>query len=295
MWVPFFCLLLGFLLSRYLNRCSGPVMFYSLLILLFLLGFKIGSQPQIFASIPRLGLKAVAFFLIVSFVTLLFAYVLEQHFHRPRQGEEEPVDLHGEEKAELKFTLAVSAFLFGGIICGRLFPVSLTLIEHLIDYVLWLIFISVGMGMREGIKGIVENRRIWIFIILPFVFLAGSLAGGAVASFVLRIPMRYALAIAGGMGYYSVTAPLVTQTAGADIGFIAFLSNFFREILTFFLASFLIRLSKLSPLALGGATTMDTTLVVIRRYCGEDLALAGFASGVILTLVVPVFELFILM
>jgi uncharacterized membrane protein YbjE (DUF340 family) len=39
--------------------------------------------------------------------------------------------------------------------------------------------------------------------------------------------------------------------------------------------------------ASGGATTMDTTLPVIVRYCGSDVLVAAFSSGFVLSLLAP--------
>jgi uncharacterized membrane protein YbjE (DUF340 family) len=47
------------------------------------------------------------------------------------------------------------------------------------------------------------------------------------------------------------------------------------------------KLDKYAPVASGGATTMDTTLSVIVRYCGGDTLITAFLNGLILTLIAP--------
>jgi len=295
MWTPFICLVVGLAFSRWLARFSGPLMFISLLVLLGAMGVKIGNQPEVFYNIPRLGLTALIFLLLIMLVSLAFTVFIERIFHLRKGHEENELNLTTERTAELKFMGAILAAMVLGIIMGRMELVPVVWYEQTITYALMVIFVSVGMGMRDGIISLLGNGRVWLYIVLPLGFLLASMLGAGLAGFLTGVPLRYALAIGGGMGYYSVAGPLVTQYAGADVGFIAFLTNFMREILTFFITPLLIRVSFLMPLALGGATVMDTTLAVVRRYLGEELALAGFISGVVLTLIVPLLELFILM
>jgi uncharacterized membrane protein YbjE (DUF340 family) len=41
------------------------------------------------------------------------------------------------------------------------------------------------------------------------------------------------------------------------------------------------------PIAMGGATTMDTTLPIIVHYCGRETLIPAFTSGFILTIASP--------
>ncbi|MEM4521378.1 MAG: LysO family transporter, partial [Candidatus Bathyarchaeia archaeon] len=42
-----------------------------------------------------------------------------------------------------------------------------------------------------------------------------------------------------------------------------------------------------APIAIGGATAMDTTLPIITRFCGQDSIIIALTSGFILTLIAP--------
>ncbi|MGE5379987.1 MAG: lysine exporter LysO family protein [Methylocystaceae bacterium] len=295
MLMPFICLLVGLALSRWLARFSGSLMYMSLLVLLWGMGVKIGDQPHIFYALPHLGLKALIFLVMIILVSLVFTVTLEHLVHWRKNISKQNQELKSKQTAEAKFVGSILAALVIGIVLGRLTVIPADSYEKIINYALMAIFVSVGMGIWEGIKSLMQNGRVWLYLLLPGAFLLTSLIGAALAGFLTGIPWQQALAIGGGMGYYSVAGPLVTQYAGADVGFIAFLTNFMREILTFFITPLLMRVSYLLPLALGGATVMDTTLAVVQRYLGEEMALAGFISGVVLTLAVPWLELLILM
>ena len=74
----------------------------------------------------------------------------------------------------------------------------------------------------------------------------------------------------------------------------ALLANVFRELLTLFLAPWIVRC--FGPLALisaGGATTADTTLPAVIRYSGRDYLLLSVFHGVLMDFSVPFFVSFL--
>ena len=76
---------------------------------------------------------------------------------------------------------------------------------------------------------------------------------------------------------------------GPTVGSIAFLSNMFREALAMVLIPLLAR-TRFPSLAVGagGATSMDVTLPLIEKNCGQNSVALAMASGGILSLSVPI-------
>ncbi len=72
------------------------------------------------------------------------------------------------------------------------------------------------------------------------------------------------------------------------MGVIALLANISREVITLLLAPLFARITgKLSPIASGGATSMDTTLPIIIKSSGKEYLIHSMIHGVILTILVP--------
>jgi uncharacterized membrane protein YbjE (DUF340 family) len=69
-------------------------------------------------------------------------------------------------------------------------------------------------------------------VFLPLAILAGSLAGGIVAGFLLPIPMELPVMAAGGMSFYSLTGAYMTQAFGVESGTYGFIVNVLREFIT---------------------------------------------------------------
>ena len=97
-----------------------------------------------------------------------------------------------------------------------------------------------------------------------------------------------AIALLQGFGYYSLSGILITGSKGAELGTVALLSNIIRELLTLLGAPLLARwFGSLAPIAAGGATTADTTLPVITRTCGDELAVVSIYHGMVVDFSVP--------
>ena len=119
-------------------------------------------------------------------------------------------------------------------------------------------------------------------------------AGGAVAAALVfaglsRAGLVPSFAVALGFGWYSLTGPLVGARFGATLGLLAFLANFCRESLTMMLAPLLGRRLRGEGLAaLGGATSMDTTLYFVVRHGDARAGSLALASGLALTVAASV-------
>lgn len=187
--------------------------------------------------------------------------------------------------------LAVAA-LAAGVACG-LGGLDWAAVDWLAghtDYILYALMLLVGIsvGLHEGIVGKLREYHVKILLI-PFGIVAGSLAGGALCSVLTRLPMAESTAIAGGLGWYSLTGVAIGNLSGAQFGSIAFLSNLLREIFSFFSIPFLAKhLGAYSCIAAAGATSEDTTLPMMIRYTDGETVVLSVLNGVICSACVPV-------
>ena len=157
-------------------------------------------------------------------------------------------------------------------------------------YVLYLLMFLVGIGIGGDSHAWDVLKTVNFKIVLvPLAIIAGSLGGAALAAgFLKGMSMKDILAVSAGFGYYSLSSLYITSVRGEMLGTVALLSNIMREIFTLLMTPVLFRLSgPLSPVASGGATSMDTTLPVISYYSGRDYTVVALFSGIVLTVLVP--------
>jgi uncharacterized membrane protein YbjE (DUF340 family) len=175
---------------------------------------------------------------------------------------------------------------FTHLISDQIISMCLSLTD--ISLVLLLFFIGFDIGNnRESLKSLLKADR--LAIIVPLGTIIGTIFGGYLVSFVTSLSSSESMAISAGFGWHSLSAILLAETKGSDIGAIAFLSNVFRESLTLITLPFLVKyIGPYAPIGAGGATTMDVTLPVIEKYAGKRAAIIGFINGIILSTLVPI-------
>ena len=191
----------------------------------------------------------------------------------------------------MKGSLLILSFFAFGLLLGlfRWFPAEI-LTYNLSFYVLCALMFSVGISIGNDSTTFRQFRNLNPrLLFLPIMTIAGTLLGVFVVSFFLKNrSIAQCLAVGSGFGYYSLSSILITQYKGLELGTIALLSNIMREVMTLVFAPWMRKyFGKLSPIAAGGATTMDTTFPVIIRNSGKEYAVVSIYHGFILDFCVP--------
>lgn len=166
----------------------------------------------------------------------------------------------------------------------------ISMISENSDIVLYLLMFSVGIsvGMYEGVMKKIREYHIRIFII-PVGIIAGSMIGGVLCSFLLKMPWQHGTAIASGMGWYSLAGASIGKLGGAELGSVAFLSNLMREIFSFFLIPLIaLKLNDYTCIAPAAATSEDTTLPMMLKYTNEETVVLSVLNGMICSFFVPI-------
>ncbi len=191
----------------------------------------------------------------------------------------------------MRFLVYVLSSLLAGIALGHFYSPQF---GNLYEVMLYLLIFIIGIELGQNFR-LKEIRKLGgLAVKLPFGTLLGSILGGLLASLILGIELRWGLAVAAGCGWYSLTGPLIAQYS-AVYGTLGFLANLTREIFTVLVYPVAIkRIRRELAVSMGGATTMDTTLPIMTKFGGSDVALIAFVHGFVLTAVVPFVVPFIL-
>ncbi|OPL07366.1 MAG: hypothetical protein AVO33_05515 [delta proteobacterium ML8_F1] len=159
------------------------------------------------------------------------------------------------------------------------------LIQATLGFLLFFVGLDIGSN-RSVFKGIKD--KLFSVLVVTFSIILGSLTGGLITALVFSMSPGEGLAIAAGFGWYSLSGIILTNIGNAELGSIAFLSNVFRELITFLVVPIIaVKLNYLSAIGPAGATSMDTTLPIISKNTDSHTALVAFVNGLILTAIVP--------
>ena len=195
----------------------------------------------------------------------------------------------------MKGSLIILFFFCSGVLLARLGLIPAYLIEHdFTVYALWLLMLLVGIsiGSDRRLGEILRTLRPRV-LLLPMATTAGTFAGTALVSLFLTYSVSECMAVGAGFAYYSLSSIFISQYKGPELGTIALISNIARELITLLLTPLLARhLGPLIPISCGGASTMDTTLPVITRYCGKEWIFVSIVHAMILDFSVPFWVIF---
>jgi uncharacterized membrane protein YbjE (DUF340 family) len=305
MLLPFMCLAAGILvgirnLSKKVLKIIDNVTNLALVTLMSVIGVSIGSDSGIIRNLANIGFHCLVIALLAIAFSVLCTLLVEKTLlpldkvRAPVRGEAENEPSTGEPNTDEKTGSALVWIIPGSVIAGVLlgfFLIPEGFLAYL-DFVftasLVVLYLSVGVsqGANKSILGYVKSLGFRI-VFLPLAILAGSLAGGIVAGFLLPIPMELPVMAAGGMSFYSLTGAYMTQAFGVKSGTYGFIVNVLREFITVLSMPLLIKISKGSPIAGGAAGNMDTMLAPVTKFVGAELGLVTLFTGTVLTFIVP--------
>lgn len=182
--------------------------------------------------------------------------------------------------------------LIMGIAIGYLniLPINLERLNSIaIKVTLLGLFIAIGIDVGKDPK-LWESVKLLKSKVLLIVItgLSGSLLGGFLASLLINLPLSTGVAAAAGSGYYSITTLMLKEVGGPEQALIGFLSNLLRELIVIVGMPLIAKLfGKAGSVAAAGATAMDTALPFIIKSVGKEIGILSFASGVVITILVP--------
>lgn len=198
----------------------------------------------------------------------------------------------------MKGSLIIVGFFVLGLMGGlsSMLP-DFMLSKDLSTYALYVLMFLVGMtiGADKSSLKIIKEVKFEILIVPVFVIVGTFLGVSLVSLFFDDLSLKESLAVGAGFGYYSLSSIIITEVEGEALGALALVANIMREVFTLLFAPLLVMVfGKLAPIASGGATSMDSTLPVVRRFSGKDYALISIYNGTVLTILVPLLVMFIL-
>lgn len=285
-------ILLGYfhLLSNELIRLTKPVSLIGLFLLIFLLGVKVGSEPRVTQHLGEIGIQGLIIALCAVFGSLVFAFPIERWIKKKTIVNSSGNHRQGQMK-ELRITGIILLSMTAGIIIGYIQVLPQLILKYLDNLSWWLLalllfLVGIDMGMTAIWKKIA--RIGFHILVLPIGVAIGSLIGAVCAGYILKMQLNETTSVAGAFGWYTLSAILLDKLYSPQLGALAFFANVLRELCAFIFIPLFVRYHRpITGIAIGGATTMDTTLVLIDRVAGAEYAAIAFVQGLVLSIVVP--------
>lgn len=314
----------GYFIGRELRKRNrvipgiGTIQTVVIMVLVFLMGSRIGANDEIVSSLDTIGLVSLIYTLIIMAFAVAAFTILRRLFGFDRygvrkgraeakapsakatdaaaeaSGSGEEADAPGDAPKEKKvngLTIIIVVFMALGIFAGYFFlPDGFIAVSgHLLTVSLCVLLVFIGIDI--GTEGtLLDNFRSagWRVIAFPLANILSMIVGSAAACLVLPISLQDSLCIGSGFAWYSL-APVMLAEYSLRISAISFMHNVFREVLGILLVPVVAkRIGYIECYCLPGSTSMDVCLPVIERATSADVAVYSFINGAMLSMSVPV-------
>ena len=305
-YIPFICLALGAAvnwkgLPSGVLRAVDLITNLALFLLMVVIGLNVGTSEEVMGNLDHIGLNcflisltAVACSVAVTVLfekTIMPLEKIRLQLQTERELSPEETDAGEEKKGVSPLVIIMPACIAAGILAGYFFlrEIDDGLLDSLLTGSLIFLYTGVGVSLASNKSVFTYIHRLGLRVLfMPAAVFIGCLGGGFLAGMVLDVPTGWALLSASGMGYYSLTGATMTEAFGIEAGTYGFIVNILRDVLTVALLPLLIKISKGSPIASGGAGCMDSMLVPVSRFVGPELSMVALISGTVLTFLVPI-------
>lgn len=288
---------------------TGTVQTVAIICLVLLMGMRMGSNDEIIANLGTIGLSALIITLSTQLFSVLAVIAARRIMRIDRYGHvyEKGADRKSEKKEKSekvkgklnKMTLIILASVFVGMTVGYVFirPAFEGRIDEFSSFAgrgiqIGLCILIFFVGTDLGFEGTVfqsMKKAGFRVIVIPFVILIGTLVGGVVSGLPLGLTFRESLAVAGGLGWYSLAPGIIMEAGHITASAVSFLHNVFREVSTILLVPLVAdKVGHVETVAMAGSPAMDVCLPIIERATSSHNAVYSFVSGVILSFLVPV-------
>jgi uncharacterized membrane protein YbjE (DUF340 family) len=275
--------ILGVVIGKFFkNNHYFNLMQIIIFILIFALSVWAGSEISDINTIINLLLTSIILSLIIIFITFVIGYIF--------------LNFSNINNNLLKINININNFIYiililSGWIIGLLLRVNISEIQFIITSLLCILALFAGLtvGGSLNINLLKSGLSLGIFSLVTSVL--GSFISGFISYLLIKIqPITLSLGITLGSGWYTYTGLIIAEYYGPYFGTLGFLVNFWREQLTFIMMPILAKLrpNPISMIAIGGATSMDTTLGLYTLLLGSEYSMSAVFSGAILTFIIPI-------
>ena len=260
-----------------------------LFLILFVMGCSLGQLDNLSTTLPNIAFKAAVFSIVIHGLNILSLGIYDKYYPAPELKSAKNMP------SRLKMILdsaKMCSMVAIGFIVGLLIKRYFIIPHGSSTYVLIVLIFLVGIQLRNSginLRQVFFNQR---GIIISVLLTVSSLLGGIVAAWWLKIPASQGLAVASGMGWYSLSSVLLNDVWGPIWGSIAFFNDLSREIASLFLIPLFMRHYRATAVGIAGATALDCTLPIIQRAGGIETVPLALSFGFIINLLVPILLVF---
>ena len=303
---------------------TSRVQMAALVILVLVMGMRMGSNEEVIANLSTIGLSAFLMTVVIMACSILAIWLARHAMKIDRYGRLGDGEKSGaadfdrdgdsfkdgqkvteiktdteEEGGSSSTTIAIVASVAAGMALGyllirRIFEGNMDQFDSMaglaikIGLCLLLVFIGLDLGLDGTVVANFKKVGLRI-LVFPAVVIVGTLAGAGACSLFMDFSLKECLAIGAGFGWYTLAPGIIMENGYVTASAVAFLHNVMRELFSIIFVPLVAKkIGFIETTGMPGAAAMDVCLPIVEKSTRSDIAVYSFVSGVILSTAVPI-------
>lgn len=288
----------------------GKLLTFVVFSLITCMGYKIGSSESIINDIMEIGVNSVILTVVPLVFTIVALSITRRLVGYNAKGELVPKEERqklrsGKDSVKTgKTIIPKTTFLYvAGVIAGFVFGYVMVVRTGIIDfekgysvvgiyitYALYMMVFLVGMdlGFDGNAPKLIKQAGVKT-LIFPVVVGIATLIGVFACTIFMDYDVHDSLMIGGTFCWYSLAPNIIIDGGYVETGAVAFLSNFFRVILTLITVPIVAqKIGYVETTGMAVAASMDVCIGTIEASTNKTCAIIAFVTGAVYTVVIPV-------
>ena len=285
----------------------GPVQTFAIGALVVSMGGRMGANEEVIRNLNKIGLYAFLMTLVIIAFSITGVSIirrlmkLDRYGHPTTAGGLVSEDIEREEAENSgggSMTLFIVITVTIGMILGYVvvqhqimdFALFDSIAGNIIRLGLCVLLFLVGLDLGRENTFIEDVKTAGLKILLiPATTCICTLIGGAVCSAFIPVSLSESLAIASGLGWYSLAPVMIMEKGLITVSAISFMHNVFRELIALlFMPLVAKKIGYIEVCGMPGSGAGDVCLPFIVRSTRSGIVLYAFVTGITLSLCVPI-------
>ena len=288
----------------------GKLLTFVVFSLITCMGYKIGSSESIINDIKEIGVNSAILTVVPLVLTIIALSITRRLVGYNAKGElipkEERKKLREGKSAGKKGKTVIpkTTFLYvAGVVAGFIFGYVMVVRTGIIDfekgysvvgtyitYALYMMVFLVGvdLGFDGTAPKLIKQAGVKT-LIFPLVVGIATLIGVFVCTIFMEYNAHESLMIGATFCWYSLAPNIIIDGGYVAAGAVAFLSNFFRVILTLITVPIVAqKIGYVETTGMAVAASMDVCIGTIESSTNKTCAIIAFVTGCVYTFIIPV-------
>ncbi len=275
-------------------------------VLVLLMGLRMGADKEIVDSLGTIGVQSVIVSVLVIGSSILGVILMRAALGMDRYGnvgeDRVPKGQKLEKSAEANVAGIRSTIIIGGLVAAGMaagyfliykkYSVQDVFLEKsdpaiTVLLVILLAFVGFSLGLDGSVFGNIKKAGARVFL-FPLATVTGTIIGGVVYGLISSLSVREGVAVAAGFGWYTYAPNIIAQAGYPVASAISFMHNVIREVVGIIgIPFFATKIGYIEATAVPGIASMDVCMPIIEKYARKDAVVYGFATGLLMCILVP--------